>query len=152
MPADPVQRRTALAHRLLCAPPQMKGRRRPRHPKKRPVATLILESRAVPATESILQEAGLEFETMAAAEGMEGLLRRQPAVAIIDMDEASSRTTNLLSEASGHAQLSAMVVLGISSRAAKPPVFSELRRLINLVVDRTDARRLRDLVLILQGA
>jgi predicted ThiF/HesA family dinucleotide-utilizing enzyme len=117
------------------------------------VATLIIvEGRTVPATAAVLEEAGLEFETMSAAEGMEGLLRRRPAVAIVDMDEASAKTTTLLAEASGHAQLSAMVVLGISSRSAKPPIFSELRRLINLVVDRTETRRLRDLVLILQGA
>jgi DNA-binding NtrC family response regulator len=116
------------------------------------VATLIVENGARRATAAVLEEAGLEFETMAATEGMKGLLRRRPAVAIVDMDEASSNTTALLAEASGHAQLSAMVVLGISSRASKPPIFSELRRLINLVVDRSEARRLRDLVLILQGA
>ena len=114
------------------------------------MATLIIENGSGPATAALLEEAGLELETMSAGEGMEGLLRRRPAVAIVDMDEASSRTTALLAEASGHSQLSAMVVLGISSRSARP-MFSELRRLINLVVDRSDTRRLRDLVLILQG-
>lgn len=112
---------------------------------------LILENSTGPATAALLEEAGLEIQTMSAAEGMEGLLRRRPVVAIVDMDEASSRTTALLAEASEHPQLSAMVVLGISSHSSSP-MYSELRRLINLVVDRGDTRRLRDLVLILQGA
>jgi len=128
----------------------MKGRRQARPTKNRPVATLIIENGTGPATAALLEEAGLEFDTMSAGEGMEGLLRRRPAVAIVDMDEASSRTTAVLAEASRHSQLSAMVVLGISSRSSSP-VFSELRRLINLVVDRSETRRLRDLVLILQG-
>ena len=130
----------------------MKGRRRPSAPKSRPAATLIVENGTGPATAALLEEAGLEFETMSAGEGMEGLLRRQPAVAIVDMDEASTRITALLAEAAAHPQLSAMVVLGISSRSSKALVFSELRRLICLVVERTETRRLRDLVLILQGA
>jgi len=88
---------------------------------------------------------------MSAGEGMEGLLRRRPAVAIVDVDEASRRITALLAEASGHPQLSAMVVLGISSHLLQP-MLSELRLVINLLVDRNDLRRLRDLVLILQGS
>jgi hypothetical protein len=129
----------------------VKGRRRPRAAKNRLAATLIVENDAGAATAALLEAAGLEFETMSAGEGMQGLLRRRPAVAIVDLDEASSRTTELLAEAAWHPKLSAMVVLGIGSRSSRPMV-SELRRLICLVVDRGEVRRLRDLVLILQGA